>query len=823
MRPSRLVLALTAMLALGACESSKDKAERYYQNAMTLLEAGDIDRATVELRNVFRYDGTHYAARKQLADLLIERGNVSEGYSQLLRLAEQYPQDAAVRRQLAQLAIGLGNWDEADRHGREAARLEPDHADLPTITLALDYRKAVLARDTAEQAKVIERGRAILADDPTNLTALRLLASYYVENNQTAEALEIADRLIAAEPGSVEPAMLKLGLLSRAGDNAATEAHLQWMTQNFAGDKQVMATQAAWYVSNNQIDQAEQVWRQIAEGPDAGTDEKMALIQFLERYRNPEAALAEAEALSAAAPDDVTRQLYDSMRAFYTFNLGRRDEATELLRTTLGNAQPSPQTNRLRAMLAGMLMNQGQMDEANRLVTEVLEADATNIFALRVKAEGLLNDGRTNEAITQLRRALDQDPRDLDTLNLLATAYERAGNRQLMGETLAAAVDISSAAPEPSVRYASFLIQDDRRAAARTVIEDSLRANPGSIELLATSGRMAVEDQAWARVDDIALQLEALKDNAMAKAAADALRSESMLRQGRVDEGLALLQQRAEAGPGNRAAVLSLIRAQVMAGQTAEARSYLDGLLAEAPGDPELLLINSGLLLSEGKAAEAEQVLRDIVTENPQAPGPVQLLYGQLVAQGRTDEANSLLTDALTRIPDDPRLNMIQASVLERAGQIDEALTIYERLYAANPADTVLANNVASLLATWRRDPESLARATAAAQRLRGTTVPPFQDTYGWIAYLNNNAEEALPYLERAVQGLPQDPLVRFHLGMTQARLGQTEAARASLTAAIEMAGDRDLPQMIEAREALAGLNGGAQAAPEAPSPDADQ
>ncbi|MDO5631459.1 MAG: tetratricopeptide repeat protein [Paracoccus sp. (in: a-proteobacteria)] len=812
-------------MALAACESSKDKAERYYQSAMALLEAGDLDRAAVELRNVFRYDGAHYAARKQLADVLIQRGDARGGYSQLLRLAEQYPQDAVIRRQLADMAITLGNWDEAERHGREAERLEPGNPELETIILALDYRRAALARDNAALAEVVERVRAKLADDPANLTLLRLLASYYVENDQQAEALEMADALIAAEPESLEPAMLKLGLLSRGDDDVATEAHLQWMIGHFPDNTQVMATQAAWYVSKNQLDQAEQVWRRMADEGEDGSDASMGLIEFMERYRGTQAALTEAERLSSNATDETARQLYDSMRAYYMFNLGQRDEATELLRTTLTNTQPSPQSNRLRAMLAGMLLNQGQTEEADRLVQEVLEADATNIFALRVKAESLMNNGRANEAITELRRALDQAPRDLDTLNLLATAYERAGNRQLMGETLASAVDISTAAPETSLRYAAFLIQDNRRAAARTVIEDALRNNPSNVALLTTAGRMAVEDQAWARVTEIAAQLEAIQADVAAQSAASALRSEAMLRQGRVDEGLALMQQRADEGQGNRAAVLSLIRARVMAGQTTEARSYLDGLLAETPDDAELQLINSGLLLSEGKPAEAEQVLRDVIAANPQAPGPVQLLYGQLIAQGRTDDANSLLTEALSRMPEDARLNMIHASVLERDGQVDDALAIYERLYAANPADTVLANNVASLLATWRRDPESLARATAAAQRLRGTTVPPFQDTYGWIAYLNNNAEEGLPYLERAVEGLPQDPLVRFHLGMTQARLGQTEAARASLTTALELAGDRDLPQMAEAREALAVLDGtdGAQTETDATDSEAGQ
>ena len=72
---------------------------------------------------------------------------------------------------------------------------------------------------------------------------------------------------------------------------------------------------------------------------------------------------------------------------------------------------------------------------------------------------------------------------------------------------------------------------------------------------------------------------------------------------------------------------------------------------------------------------------------------------------------------------------------------------------------------------------------------------------------------------------MPQDPLVRFHLGMAQAKTGNTEAARESLTTAIELAGDRDLPQMAEAQATLDGLAqpaaGGAQP-PAAPAAETE-
>ncbi|MCX8955024.1 tetratricopeptide repeat protein, partial [Ruegeria sp. NA] len=96
----------------------------------------------------------------------------------------------------------------------------------------------------------------------------------------------------------------------------------------------------------------------------------------------------------------------------------------------------------------------------------------------------------------------------------------------------------------------------------------------------------------------------------------------------------------------------------------------------------------------------------------------------------------------------------------------------------------IVANNLASLLTTHRADPESLQRAHALARRLRGTRVPFFQDTYGWIAYRLGNYEEALTYLEPAAEALPDQPLVFYHLGRTYADLNRPlDALRAFKTA----------------------------------------
>ncbi len=48
--------------------------------------------------------------------------------------------------------------------------------------------------------------------------------------------------------------------------------------------------------------------------------------------------------------------------------------------------------------------------------------------------------------------------------------------------------------------------------------------------------------------------------------------------------------------------------------------------------------------------------------------------------------------------------------------------------------------------------------------------------------------------------------LAQFHLGLAYADLGLVKEARASLTKAIELGGEQDLPEIAQAKEALAAL-----------------
>jgi outer membrane protein assembly factor BamD (BamD/ComL family) len=49
----RVGLICVSIFALSACKTNEEKADAFYQSGLSLLAAGDLDRAAIEFLNVF--------------------------------------------------------------------------------------------------------------------------------------------------------------------------------------------------------------------------------------------------------------------------------------------------------------------------------------------------------------------------------------------------------------------------------------------------------------------------------------------------------------------------------------------------------------------------------------------------------------------------------------------------------------------------------------------------------------------------------------------------------------------------------------------------
>ena len=799
--------ALCVTLLLAACEDAADRADRYYQSGLALLDAGDTDRALIEFRNVFEHDGFHKEARQIYADTLRDTGEIDDAYGQYLRLIEQYPDTADVRLTLAEIALSRNDWDEVRRHGTAGIALTPEPPRARAVAAAIAYTTALRDTDLDAMKVANTRAKTVLETDPDNLVALRIIIDANARGPLPETALPFLDRAIALAPTSLEFHGAKLRLLTDLKDDPAAIAQLEAMFALFPDNDEVRTTLVNWHLQQKNYPAAEVILRALTDDPAIAPEGHMTLVQFLRGANGDQAALDELDKLAQATDGAAVQDLYRATAAMIVFEADPAGPALGTMQALTEALPNSDQSRRIKAMYAQMLVAADDEDTARDVVAAILAEDTTNVPALKMRAAWGIEADSPDAAITDLRTALSQSPRDPEIMLLMATAHERTGFPELAGERLALAVEVSNAAAVPSLRYARFLMRDGRMQAAASVLSDARRTSGTNLELISVLADLHLGQQDWNRATGLLAELRAMAQaNPRAAQLATALEAAILSGQNRTDESLAVLQDQLVDLDEDGRAALTIALAQIRAGKTAEARTYLATATAARPDDMTLRMLMGSVAMMEGDADEAETVFRTVLQDAPDTEAAVRLLYSLLHLQGRETEKAQVLETGLTTLPTSETLLWIKAGALEQSGDIDGAIGIYEGLYTADSANVVVANNLASLLAAHRDDPASLDRAYRIARRLRGIDVPAFQDTYGWIVFRRGDHDEALDYLRPAAEGLPGDPLVQYHLGRTYDALGRTDDAIDTLTRALEIAGDNPLLQFDEARALLTAL-----------------
>lgn len=793
------ILVIALLLLGAACDTAEDRAKEHLATAQEYVAAGDTDRAVVELRNALKLDGKNHDALLMMAEIQRDKGNLQGAFNNYRRLVETFPEDPDGNRELAQIAFMANQFDDAKKYLETADPLNPGDPALAAIRAALAYREGGLDKNDDTMAAAGAEAAKLLAADPALTIARRVVIADLLRRQEYNKALTEIDGGLALDETNRDLYAVRFGVLSQLGDKRGIEDQLKRMVELFPEDTDVGATLVRWYISEKRIDEAEAWLRGRIDPAGDDAEPRLTLVRFLSELRGPEAALAELNTILAAdpRPADVATDpdTFRALHAGFLFAMRQPAEAVAEMQDILApydgttvEGEALEKLNRFKVSLAQMQAATGNQVAARALVEEVLTTDASDVNALKLKASWQILDDKTAEAIVSLRSALSEAPRDAEIMTLLSAAYEREGNRDLMGEMLSLAVEASNRAPQPSLRYANFLAQQEKYRAAEEVVINALRLAPRDVNLLGTLGRVHLAMEDWARARQDIDRLRQL-DDPQAASQADELQAQLLARQRKTDDLTAFLEQMGEGDVNSAAAV---IRANLLSGRTDVALDRSARLLEENPEDPAVRFIRGLVLTIAGQYAEGIPLLEETVEATPQAEQAWTALYSSYRRTGDDARAADTLDRALAAMPESMNLQWVRAGEFEKAGDIDSAIQIYETLYERNSTSVVVANNLASLLSTYRDDPESLERAYTVARRLKGTEVPAFQDTYGWIAFRRGDAQEALAPMEAAAAGIPNDPTVQFHLAEVYAALKRTDEARATYEKARKLLEEAD-------------------------------
>ncbi|MBX3707404.1 MAG: tetratricopeptide repeat protein [Pseudomonadales bacterium] len=611
----------------------------------------------------------------------------------------------------------------------------------------------------------------------------------YLATDQVALAnVEVRNALRLA-PDDADAHYLQAQVLTRQEDWMGARSSLERATALRPAFAPAQRDLARIYLLRGEFDSAESATQAaLALAPDdAGTLALLAAIKL--RQGDPEAARGAAEAARSAVPDHPEAMAVLAAAALAD---GDREAAGRILEEAIA-ANPTD----LTLHLMGLQFAEAEGDV--EVVMARLQA-LTEAFPERIEFYQALaayqagrpdaGPGGLEAAAATLERAVARNP-DSTTARIALAELLGATDPARGVESLRALVARGSPDPLLDLALAALYVRQGDDPAAAALLESVAGRERGSVgieartelaRLTLRAADAAGQERAIALVEEI-LALDPGNAEALS------LRARLHLDAGHFEAAQVVANALVQAQPG--AAEGYALAGEAYLGQQLDtlARERLVRALEIDPGHSRAARQLATMHLRDGSPARAAQILERATLANP---GSAVLAQALLDLQVQTEAIPAAIETArriLALAPEAPHTRLVLASLLERAGESEAAMLEYEALLAAEPANVIAANNLASLLLKTMTDEASARRALTLSQPLAGRAEAPFLDTAGWSRLANGDYAGALELLERAAGAAPESGEIACHLALARYRAG-IEAGPQSARAACAGATD---------------------------------
>jgi putative PEP-CTERM system TPR-repeat lipoprotein len=309
-------------------------------------------------------------------------------------------------------------------------------------------------------------------------------------------------------------------------------------------------------------------------------------------------------------------------------------------------------------------------------------------------------------------------------------------------------------------------------------------------------------------------------------------RSYLLVSQGSTNAAAQALGKWVQRDPASAEARYQLARVQIVGNQNREAEASARKAMELQPGYPAPVLLLATLLANDRRDDEARALSRDVQKRYPKAALGFAIEGELLEARGKHKEAlllyqkafdtepsssmalrvfrakkslgdlKSAMGDAAKWVkqnPDDIPMRSVLAYELLRAGDAKGAAEHYERMSASPSLPNEWLNNLA--YAYFKMGDARALPTAEKALKMRPNDAATI-DTMAQIYIEKREFKKAVELLRKATSLAPEDPELRYHLGLALERSGDKIAAKTELSRALSSKKD-----FVERQSALKALD----------------
>jgi tetratricopeptide (TPR) repeat protein len=733
-------------LACGCNRSPEARRDKFLAKGKEFFHKQDYSRAILEFKNATQVAPKDAEPYYQISLASSAAGDLRGAVIALRAALTLDPKHPEAQLKLAQMMAGATEkvWLE-DAESRLTALIENSPATPDMLnTLALTELKLGKTEDA------IENLQQALVKAPQQLISSVMLARAKVSQKDLKGAEEVLKKACEADPNAAEPRVV-LG---------------------------------EFYLSQKRMGEAEAEFHRALQVNAKSGPALMNVAKLQNSLGRKQEAEGNFKRLTG-----LGEQIYKPVYGLFLFQEGRGEEAVrEFERLTKEN----PGDRAARTLLVAAYRSLNKTPLAEKILDDVLRKNPKDMDALLQRGEICLADGKYLQAEENFNKVLRLNPNSAEVHYVLAKLHQARGAVLRYRQELSEALRLNSYLLAVRLELAQNLLRTNDSGAL-----DILNATPNAQKQLP----IVTVNRNWAlwASGDLQEMRKGIDSGLSKERSTELLLQDGMwkLRTGNPTGARAAIEEALRINPVDLRALMALKQTYLAQKQAPLALQKVKEYASRNSKSAPVQEFLGTMLLANGDRAGARAAFTAAKSAEPRST-TVDLALVQLDAvESKWDDAAAKLNATILRNARNTTARLWLGEIEAVRGNYEAALGYFRQVVEADPTSVDALNNLAYLLADYRKQPDDALKYAERAQEL-APDDPYIADTLGWILYQKGLYPLAVKHLERAASP-DGNAISKYHLAMAYAKSGNLKHARATLDVALKQS-----PNVPEAKMAAA-------------------
>ena len=474
---------------------------------------------------------------------------------------------------------------------------------------------------------------------------------------------------------------------------------------------------------------------------------------------------------------------------FY-FRARSLDKAIEQYSLGLKEAQKSDEKLALQKRQVEVLVAQGKIPEANKVVAEILQANPKDDDGIAMRGALALRSGTKETlqaAINDLQSVVSRTPNNPVLRFNYARALIAKGEIDQAKVQLLEAVKLRPDFVPARLALAQVYVTKGDFPNAQQMANEILQYDPNNqpAKLLRSSAMIGLRQYVEARQE-----LKGILESNPQLTDAQFQLGMVNFSEGKFKEAEGIFRRLYESAPRDPRGLLGTVEALARQNQYPEAIKLITAELEKNPDRNDLRLALANTAFNTKNYDLALQELQKLLQKEPKNTN-LMLRMGECYRQkGNMEQAIAIVQKAQATAPNDPVSTLQLALLYDTSGSSERSRPHYEKVLSVEPDNPLALNNLAYIMAEQGTNlDQALTMVQKAKQKL--PTNPEISDTLGWIYIKKNLSDNAITILRELTSKYPDRAVYQYHLAMAYFQKGDKPQAKKILQGALSKKPDK--------------------------------